>query len=134
MRDPEAGDGAAADDSELVVPSEPRSVALMRKHAVRSCTALGWAAHADTVALLVSEVAGNAVLHAYGSQVRVRVCELGRRLRVEVWDGSSELPRPRRAGERAENGRGLLLVELLSVGWGVESQADGKVFWFEIGA
>jgi anti-sigma regulatory factor (Ser/Thr protein kinase) len=132
MHDFQADDGAAADNHGLLVPSKPRSVALMRQHAVRSCTAMGWAAHADTVALLVSEVAGNAVLHACGPQVGLRVIGRGRRLRVEVWDDSPELPVLRRAGERAENGRGLLLVEALSAEWGVERQPDGKVFWFEL--
>lgn len=94
---------------------------------------MGWAAHVDAVALLVSEVAGNAVLHAYGPHVWVRLFELPRRLRVEVWDGSPDLPRQRKAPQSAENGRGLQLVEALSMAWGVESQPDGKVFWFEVG-
>lgn len=116
------------------MPSAPRSVAEMRHYAVRNCIEMGWGAHADTVALLVSEVAGNAVLHAYGQEVAVRVLLRASRLRVEVWDGSPELPLPRGANDRAENGRGLLLIETLAADWGVEPQPDGKVFWFEIGA
>lgn len=128
------GDGAAADAGGLVVPSTPRSVALVRRYAVDACVALGWGASADTVALLVSEVATNAVLHAYGPEIRVRVVDRGERLRIEVADGSPVLPVPRRARDGAENGRGLALVEALAVRWGVEGRPDGKELWFEIGA
>ncbi|MCW2777848.1 MAG: hypothetical protein JWN17_1573 [Frankiales bacterium] len=126
------GDEAPADDRGLVVPSAPRSVAEMRHYAVRNCIEMGWGAHADTVALLVSEVAGNAVLHAYGQEVAVRVLLRASRLRVEVWDGSPRLPLPRGASERAENGRGLLILEALAAAWGVEARSDGKILWFEL--
>lgn len=105
----------------------------MRQYAVAACSALGWGESADTVGLLVSEVATNAVLHAEGSEVRVRVLDRGPRLRVEVADGSEALPRPRDAPDGAEDGRGLALVQALAVRWGVESGPDGKTSWFEIG-
>jgi anti-sigma regulatory factor (Ser/Thr protein kinase) len=126
-------DHARVDESGLTVPSAPRSIALVRRYAVDACNAHEWADAADTVALLVSEVATNAVLHAYGSHVRVRVLDHGLRLRVEVFDGSPTLPVPRGARAHDEGGRGLALVEALAVAWGVDVTPLGKTTWFEIG-
>lgn len=124
---------ALVDSTGLVVPSAPRSVALARRYAVDVCTALGWGDSADTVAVLVSEVVTNAVLHSYGPHITVRVLDHGLRLRVEVSDGSRELPVPRGACTGDENGRGLAIVEALAVAWGSEARPDGKTAWFEIG-
>lgn len=117
----------------LVVPSEPRSVALVRQYAIDACVAYGWTDSANTVALLVSEMATNAILHAYGPDVRVRVLDQGVRLRVEVADGSPVRPVQRTAAGSAQGGRGLALVEALALGWGVDTWSDGKAVWFEIG-
>lgn len=134
MSDPHReGEPARADETGLTVPSSPRSVAVVRRYVTDACSALGWADSADTIALLVSEVATNAVLHAYGREVRVRVLDRGLRLRVEVVDGSPALPAPRNASTRDEDGRGMLLVEALAVAWGVEERRDGKAVWFEVG-
>jgi hypothetical protein len=43
------------------------------------------------------------------------------------------MPDPQAADDRAEGGRGLLLVSALSVAWGVEALPDGgKVVWAEL--
>ena len=122
-----------ADADGLNVPSAPRSVALVRRYAIDACRALGWGEAADTVALLVSEVATNAIVHSYGTHIRVRVLDRGLRLRVEVFDGSPVLPVPRRPSLAEEGGRGLALVEALAVQWGADPQPDGKTAWFEVG-
>lgn len=114
------------------VPSVPRSVASLRHFAVQACRHAGQST-CDTVALLVSEVATNALVHGTG-EVEVRVLTQPGLLRVEVSDGSSQLPRPRTAGPDAEGGRGLALVDALSSAWGSESTVDGKVVWFELRA
>lgn len=124
---------AAADAAGLVVPSAPGSVVLVRRYAVASCIRFGWGDSADTVALLTSEIATNAVLHARGKDIRVRVLDLGVRLRVMVFDGSPVLPVPRHARVGDEDGRGLALVEALAAQWGVDVLPDGKSFWFEVG-
>ncbi len=62
-----SGHRASADEHGLVVPSHPRSIALVRRYGIDACAALGWADSCDTVGLLVSEVATNAMLHAYGA-------------------------------------------------------------------
>lgn len=124
---------ALLDHTGLVVPSAPRSVALVRRYAVDVGRALGWSDSADTVALLVSEVATHAILHSYGTDVRVRVLDHSLRLRVEVSDGSPELPVPRGARASDGNAGGLALVEALAVAWGADTRFDGRTTWFEIG-
>ena len=54
-----------------------------------------------------------------------------RRLRVDVEDRSSALPRRRDAGESGVSGRGLMLVDRLADVWGVESRGSGKCVWCE---
>lgn len=123
----------ATDGAVLDVASTPSSVALVRRYCVDACSEFGWADSAATVELLVSELATNAIVHAGGLRVRVRVLDQGLRLRVEVSDDSPALPVPRRAVAGAENGRGLAMVSRLAVDAGCEVAVDGKTAWFEVG-
>ena len=115
----------------FTVPSVPRSVAAVRRYAVGCARDLGRDDTADVLALLVSEVATNAVVHGTG-EVQVRVSVVRRLLRVEVADESSRLPTPRTADPEAEGGRGLALVAALASDWGVERTPTGKTVWFEL--
>jgi hypothetical protein len=54
------------------------------------------------------------------------------RVRVEVHDGSPELPIRRRYSNMSGTGRGLLLVERMADGWGADLTSRGKVVWFEL--
>ncbi|MFD9566817.1 ATP-binding protein [Streptomyces sp. NPDC059994] len=91
----------------------------------------------DTAALIVAELAANAVVHAGAPG---RAFELGltlraRVLRVEVTDTRAD-KRPVAAPPPpdAESGRGLLLVEALADRWGtVEGGAARKTVWVEVG-
>lgn len=110
----------------------PASIAGVRRFAVHACHEGGMAASVcDTVALLVSEVATNALVHGSGD-VQVRVTTHDHVLRVEVADDSPRMPEPRAAGPFEEGGRGLSLVQQLSRGWGVYREGAGKVVWFEL--
>jgi len=117
----------------LVVPSLPASIASVRRFAVAACRESGLVGLCDTVALLVSEVATNALVHGNGD-VQVRVVAQGGVLRVEVSDESPQLPVVRTAGLLEEGGRGLALVETLASSWGVRPEATGKSVWFELTA
>lgn len=121
----------------IVVPSLPASIASVRRFAVEACRAHGLDALVDTVALLVSEMATNALVHGAGQvqvQVQVRAARNGRRLRVEVADQSPQMPVVRRPGLLSEGGRGLALVESLATDWGMQRQDGGKAVWFELAA
>lgn len=83
------------------------------------------------VALLVSELVTNAVLHAR-SATRLTIDRDGATLRVSVWDGSAARPRLRPYTPDAVTGRGLLLVERIASRWGVDEGSGGKSVWFEL--
>ena len=83
----------------------------------------------EDAVLLVSELVTNSVVHG-GPPVIVAVDCDGDALQVRVRDGSPVLPARRTAEQEAEGGRGLALVETLSVDWGVDPQPDGKNVWF----
>ncbi|MGD3105400.1 SpoIIE family protein phosphatase [Streptomyces sp. YGL11-2] len=89
----------------------------------------------DAAVLMVSEVVTNVLKHTDGDALLVAEIsgERGRRrIRVDVADGSDELPHRRRPGELASSGRGLVLMELLAGAWGVDPRGDGKSTWFEL--
>lgn len=89
----------------------------------------------DSAVLMVSEMVTNVLTHTDGDALLVAeaVGELGaRRLRVEVADGSDELPHRRQPGEMSSSGRGVLLMEMLADTWGVDPRGEGKSIWFEL--
>jgi hypothetical protein len=53
-------------------------------------------------------------------------------VRVEVEDESPEWPVVRAMDRDALNGRGLILVDRLSTGWGVLAGTRGKTVWFTV--
>ena len=93
---------------------------------------------ADDAALVVSELATNAVLHAR-TVFDVSVSRLGSGLRVSVADTDPTLPSPsiNRPEEllavRSMTGRGLALVAATCDRWGCDAVAGGKVVWAEVG-
>ncbi|MEV5656123.1 SpoIIE family protein phosphatase [Streptomyces sp. NPDC052291] len=89
----------------------------------------------DAAVLLLSEVATNVLVHTDGDAFMVARATgpPGKRcLRVDVADGSDELPHKRRPGEMASSGRGLVLMEMLAHKWGVDPRGAGKSIWFEL--
>ncbi|MDG9718958.1 SpoIIE family protein phosphatase [Streptomyces sp. DH24] len=116
-----------------VAPGDAEALAEAR-HLVRAAVrAWGAADLSDEIELAADELITNALMHTEGAAVVTLRLLTGpdRRLRVEVEDSSSALPRRRDAGEGAVSGRGLLLVELLSDSWGVEARGGGKCVWSE---
>ncbi|MCI3245920.1 MULTISPECIES: SpoIIE family protein phosphatase [Streptomyces] len=116
-----------------VAPGDPEALTEAR-HMIRAAVRT-WGAgdRADEIELVADEVITNALMHTEGSAVVTLRVLTGkdRRLRVEVEDSSSALPRRREAGESGVSGRGLLLVDLLSDAWGVEARGGGKCVWCE---
>jgi anti-sigma regulatory factor (Ser/Thr protein kinase) len=86
----------------------------------------------DTVLLVVSELATNALVHTDGP-VRLDLTLLDNKLRVSVADSSPRTPvKPTSIGWEATGGRGILLVEALSETWGSVPVSGGKQVWAEI--
>ncbi len=97
--------------------------------AVTACAQeLGLREVCDDVVLLVSEMVTNAIRYAT-PPVRLEIQAGDDDVVVAVCDGSPEPPRPRAAGEDAEGGRGMLLVDLLTTDHGVRTGPPGKAVW-----
>jgi anti-sigma regulatory factor (Ser/Thr protein kinase) len=96
-------------------------------------TLLHWGCEdlADDAALVVSELATNAVLHAR-SGFTVSVSSLPPALWISVGDMSGALPTLRQASEADRSGRGLRLVAKVATGWGAKRLPHGKVVWAEL--
>ncbi|MFF0430868.1 SpoIIE family protein phosphatase [Streptomyces sp. NPDC004327] len=111
-------------------PEALRSARHMIRAAVR---AWGATSRADEIELVADELTTNALMHTDGGAIVTLRMLPGpeRRLRVEVEDRSSALPRRREAGDSGVSGRGLLLVERISDEWGVEPRGGGKCVWCE---
>jgi anti-sigma regulatory factor (Ser/Thr protein kinase) len=85
-----------------------------------------------TLSLLVSEIVTNAVVHG-GSSIHLDISALpAHSVRVEVFDGSFDLPEMQSLPPDSASGRGLRLVETLAHEWGARRRVDGKVVWFEL--
>ncbi|MFI6034797.1 SpoIIE family protein phosphatase [Streptomyces sp. NPDC051315] len=116
-----------------VAPGDPEALTWAR-HMIRGAVgAWGGRDRTDEIELVADELITNALMHTEGAAiVTVRVLDGSqRRLRVEVEDSSSALPRRREAGVSGVSGRGLLLVDLLTDVWGVEARGGGKCVWCE---
>lgn len=85
----------------------------------------------DDVALVVSELAANAVLHA-ATPFTVAVHQVGSEVTIEVEDGNPTLPQVKDHGYEAPTGRGLRIVSELTDTWGVEPTVGGKVVWVKM--
>jgi anti-sigma regulatory factor (Ser/Thr protein kinase) len=131
--------------SYLELPAVPTSARAARQHARSVLREWHLAAPADTVELLVSEIITNAVRASAdiarqpdesGQPARVAWMRFwlisdGRNVLIQVWDDDNRHPVCKRAGLDAEAGRGLLLIESLSLRWGcymLDAQG-GKVVW-----
>ncbi|MFB6629302.1 SpoIIE family protein phosphatase [Streptomyces sp. NPDC056362] len=116
-----------------VAQNDPEALSSAR-HMIRAAVrAWGAGERADEIELVADELMTNALMHTDGGAIVTLRMLTGppRRLRVEVEDRSSALPRRREAGEAGVSGRGLLLVDGLSDTWGVESRGGGKCVWCE---
>ncbi|MDP5309397.1 ATP-binding protein [Streptomyces poriferorum] len=97
----------------------------------------------DSVTLIVTELVANAAQHArvsethlHGGTIRVTVSRIEPdRVRVAVVDlDTTELILGVAVTDDEEHGRGLALVDALSVKWGVDALGWGKRVWAEVDA
>jgi CheY-like chemotaxis protein/anti-sigma regulatory factor (Ser/Thr protein kinase) len=119
------------DSQDLELPPEPESAARARRWVTEVLRDWRLTDLMDDVLLVVSELVGNAVRHAR-TDLRVVLSRGDTAVRVEVEDHGPGTPEPRLPDDRAEGGRGLLLVGVVSQAWGVEDLADGKSVWADV--
>ncbi len=129
----------------LELGSLPGAVPCARLHARQVVREWGLAGLMEAIELIVSELVTNAVQASEGligsryagrwtpgvPPVRLWLTSDSQCIVIQVWDGSHHVPRVQDVELDAESGRGLLLVESLSAGWGsyVPERSSGKILW-----
>ncbi len=110
----------------------PSSCALVRRDVVGFVSGLRLdEATVDAAVLVANELASNAVDHA-GTPFRLTVALLGDRLRIEIADGSLDVPVLQPHDPRAVRGRGLQMVDHLASTWSCTLGTTGKTVAAEI--
>ena len=113
------------------LPPEPSSATRARTIAREQLEASCSSDAIEVIALLVTELVTNAILHAR-TPLRLVIEAHPDRVRVCVEDSSPQRPEVHHYGTDAVTGRGLALVEQLASSWGVDTTPTGKVVWCEI--
>ncbi|MPY48628.1 SpoIIE family protein phosphatase [Streptomyces acidicola] len=110
----------------------PDAVMHARRFTARTLRSWKVGEEADTVLLIVSELVTNALVHTQGA-VRLDLTHAGDRIRVTVTDSSPRSPaKPVIVDWESTGGRGLFLVEAMSVSWGSVPVGGGKQVWSEL--
>ncbi len=118
--------------SNLLLRPQDTSPADARLFVTHWARTWGYRALIPAAALLTSELATNAVVHA-AMDFEVEVTNTGHGLHVAVIDPSSAPAALMPASEVAEHGRGLRILDAVAARWGVESlDGSGKSVWFEL--
>ena len=117
------------------LPAGPAAAGEARSQVKAAICAWNVPVEESVAVLLTSELVTNAVTHgtlAVGTFVILTVGCDAAGLRVDVHDGSSDLPVLDLVSAEAETGRGLLLVTSLSAEWGFYRTSAGKAVYFTL--
>ncbi|MCX4879181.1 MULTISPECIES: ATP-binding protein [unclassified Streptomyces] len=107
-------------EASVTLPSDPASVAAARGYVVDTLAEWGLPAGSETsetIRLIVSELATNAVQHTFGLSPTFTVdVELhhDEQLRIGVTDSHPRLPKRLPAAVQQDNGRGMVIVRWLA--------------------
>jgi hypothetical protein len=115
------------------LPCVPESVFRARLLTSAALHVWGLEELADAGVLIASELVTNVLDHTRCRRLRVsaRRVKPGT-VRIAVSDRSLRVPELRAPGSGSPGGRGLLLVDALSHGWGCERRGWGKVVWARV--
>ncbi|MEU9151204.1 ATP-binding protein [Streptomyces sp. NPDC048417] len=133
-----SGDRPAPHSLAFDLAPTPRAVGNARRSVGELLASWGVCEEAcDNAVLVTSELVTNSIVHSAGRRIICRVHAASDRIRIEVEDqsGSFALPAPRQARPDEQNGRGLFLVDALSLDWGVTVAPEGssaRVVWAEL--
>jgi CheY-like chemotaxis protein/anti-sigma regulatory factor (Ser/Thr protein kinase) len=107
-------------------------VSTARRFIAERCSEWGCTVIAHDAELVATELVTNALVHA-STRCQLRARLAGGVLRIEVEDRGGGTPDLQAADERAERGRGLLIVSALSTAWGVGTRPPGgKLVWAQV--
>ncbi|MBV8965339.1 MAG: MEDS domain-containing protein [Mycobacteriaceae bacterium] len=129
---PDRFDGSDADARKLFVPV-PAAVFAARLFTVDTLTDWGLSQMTDDAALIVTELAANAVVHAK-SAFRVVISRTPSGVRLAVDDAAHARPQLRHAGPHDITGRGVALVATIAHQWGSDVFPGGKTVWADVRA
>ncbi|MEU0287181.1 ATP-binding protein [Streptomyces sp. NPDC006147] len=111
-------------EASVTLPSDPASVAAARAHVAGALAEWGLPPDAelyDTVRLIVSELATNAVQHTFGQSPTFTVDVVlvrEERVHIGVTDSHPRLPKRLPAAVQQDNGRGLVIIRWLTAEYG----------------
>lgn len=121
----------------LMLPARPSSVPLVRDHVRRLLAEWRRPELIDTAALVVTELAANAVRVSGDADagILVDLRQDGETVLIEVWDRARTVPAMKDPALDEEGGRGLRLVNALARSWGFRLlPTGGKVVWVALRA
>ncbi|MFD3544516.1 ATP-binding protein [Streptomyces sp. NPDC058655] len=130
-------------EASVTLPSEPASVSAARRYVAQVLGAWGLPEGADTgdsVRLIVSELATNAVQHTLGQSPTFTVdvwLERGEWLRIGVTDSHPRWPKRLPAAVQQDNGRGMVIIRCLAAEAGGRlsvspTEDGGKTVWIAL--
>ncbi|MCP3820165.1 ATP-binding protein [Streptomyces sp. A3M-1-3] len=130
-------------ETSVTLPSDPASVSAARRYVVDVLSAWGLPADedtADTVRLIVSELATNAVQHTFGQSPTFTVdlrLEREEELHIGVTDSHPRWPKRLPAAVQQDNGRGMVIIRWLAAECGgrlsvAPTEDGGKTVWIAL--
>jgi two-component sensor histidine kinase len=130
-------------EASVTLPSDPASVTAARRYVTGVLAEWGLpddTETADTVRLIVSELATNAVQHTFGQSPTFTVdiqLERDERLRIGVTDSHPRWPKRLPAAVQQDNGRGLVIIRWLTAESGgklsvTPTAEGGKTVWIAL--
>ncbi|MET9502846.1 ATP-binding protein [Streptomyces sp. NPDC006259] len=130
-------------EASVTLPSDPASVSTARTYVLDTLARWGLptaAELADTVRLIVSELATNAVQHTFGQSPTFTVdlvLDRDERLHIGVTDSHPRFPQRLPAAVQQDNGRGLVIIRWLTAECGGRlrvrpTREGGKTVFIEL--
>ncbi|MFG3499030.1 ATP-binding protein [Streptomyces sp. NPDC047928] len=130
-------------EASVTLPSDPASVSAARRYVADVLAEWGLPGGTDigdTVRLIVSELATNAVQHTFGQSPTFTVdlrLDREERLRIGVTDSHPRWPQRLPAAVQQDNGRGMVIIRWLTAECGgrlsvTPTDEGGKTVWIAL--
>ncbi|MGH9044270.1 MAG: MEDS domain-containing protein [Acidimicrobiales bacterium] len=124
--------GAASSVSHMKsISATSKAPASARAFVLEVLDGWSWTGDRNAAALVTSELTTNALLHGR-APINVTVAARVDRVQIAVRDRGVLPPRQTEPTSLQQNGRGLRLVEKISVRWGADVEVDGKTIWADL--
>jgi anti-sigma regulatory factor (Ser/Thr protein kinase) len=123
------------DSATIDLPYQAESVSAARRLVRVALINWGLEELVEDAVVIVSELATNAVKTGCRLRMRVEIHRLDEKcVQIRITDGCRILPVLVEAGDQAEGGRGIALVDHLTRGhWGADQLLDGKTVHAKLG-